>query len=82
MPVIVAVRPFGKSRRRRERFLVLTSAHRAGAAKRKSKQTERPQRAIMAEWYSGGRPDMKYLECQKLSYIDYKCSRSSAVILS
>ena len=28
----------------------------------------------MAERYSGSRPDMKYFERQKLTYVDYKCS--------
>ena len=27
-----------------------------------------------AERYSGSRPDMKYFERQKLTYVDYKCS--------
>ena len=35
-----------------------------------------PQRAIVAERYSGGRPDTKYVERQKLTYVDYKCSRT------
>ena len=30
----------------------------------------------MAERYSGGRPDMKYVERKKLTYVDYKCSRT------
>ena len=30
----------------------------------------------MAEWNSGGLPDMKYVERQKLTYVDYKCSRT------
>ena len=30
---------------------------------------EWPQRAIVAEWNSGGRPDIKYVERQKSTYI-------------
>ena len=31
---------------------------------------------IVAGWNSGGRPDMKYVKSQKLTYIEYKCSRT------
>ena len=69
---------------RRERFLVFTNAHHVERLPsswcvkmqiaRIFKQTEWPQRAIVAERYSGSRPDMKYFERQKLTYVDYKCS--------
>ena len=74
--------------RRRERFLVLTSAHRVErlpsnwcvktpiARMEHPKQTDWPQRAIVAERYSGGRSDMKYVERQQLTYVDYTCSRT------
>ena len=32
--------------------------------------------AIVAEWNSGGRPDVKYVERQKLNYVEYKCSHT------
>ena len=34
----------------------------------------------MAERYSGSRPDMKYFERQKLTYVDYKCSPTVGTI--
>ena len=34
------------------------------------------KRAVVAEGNSGGWPDMKYVERQKLTYVDYKCSRT------
>ena len=69
-----------------ERFLVLTNAHHVerlpsswwGKTQivRIEGEAEWPQRAIVAKRYSGGRPDMKYFERQKLTYVDYKCSRT------
>ena len=29
----------------------------------------------LASWNSGGRPDMKYVKLQELTYVEYKCSR-------
>ena len=63
--------------RRREQFLVLTNAHRVDrllshwCGKTQIARIE----ANVAEWNSGGRPNMKYVERQKLTYVDYKCSR-------
>ncbi len=37
----------------------------------RSKQRGWPQRAVVPERYSGGRPEMKYFERQKLTYVDY-----------
>ena len=38
----------------------------ASAAKRHADRA-----AIVAEWNSGGRPDMKYVKRQKLTYVEY-----------
>ena len=70
--------------RRRERFLVLTSVHHVdrllsswcGKTQIARIEAEWPQRVIVAEWNSGGKPHMKYAERQHFTYVDYVCSRT------
>ncbi len=37
---------------------------------------EADRAAIVAGWNSGGRPDMKYVKSQMVTYIEYKCSHT------
>ena len=74
--------------RKRERFLVLNSAHSverllsSWCGKTQIAHIETDRVAIVAEWNSGGRPDMKYVERQKLTNVEYKCSRTVQQYLS